>query len=51
VAADPRIDVLREKMVITGNPRSTADYFNPDKRFIVNSVQVHFTDGSTTAPV
>ena len=48
VAADPRIDALREKMVVTESPRFTADYFDPDKRFIGNAVQVHFTDGSST---
>jgi 2-methylcitrate dehydratase len=51
VAADPRIDSLREKMVVTENPRFTADYFDPDKRFIGNAVQVHFTDGTSTEPV
>ncbi len=48
VAADPRIDALREKMVVTENSRFTTDYFDPDKRFIGNAVQVHFTDGSST---
>jgi 2-methylcitrate dehydratase len=48
VAADPRIDALRAKMQVSENPRFTADYFDPDKRYIGNSVQVHFTDGSKT---
>jgi 2-methylcitrate dehydratase len=48
VAADPRIDALREKMQVTENPRFTRDYFDPDKRYIGNAVQVFFKDGSST---
>ena len=48
VAADPRIDALREKTVVTENPRFTADYFDPDKRYIGNAVQVYFKDGTAT---
>ena len=48
VAADPRIDALREKMTVTENPRFTQDYFDPDKRYIGNSVQVFFKDGTRT---
>lgn len=51
VAADPRIDALRGKMVVAENPGFTADYFDPDKRFIGNSIQVHFTDGTSTRKV
>ena len=51
VAADPRIDALREKMVVKENPQFTADYFDPDKRYIGNSVQVFFKDGSATDKV
>ena len=51
VAADPRIDALREKMVVTENPQFTKDYFDPDKRYIGNSVQVFFKDGSSTEKV
>ena len=46
VAADPRIDALREKMVVKENPQFTQDYFDPDKRYIGNSVQVFFKDGT-----
>jgi 2-methylcitrate dehydratase len=46
VAADPRIDALRAKMMVRENPQFTRDYFDPDKRYIGNSVQVLFTDGS-----
>ncbi len=48
VAADPRIDALREKMTVAENPQFTRDYFDPGKRYIGNSVQVFFTDGSHT---
>ncbi|MGD9582089.1 MAG: bifunctional 2-methylcitrate dehydratase/aconitate hydratase [Lysobacterales bacterium] len=48
VAADPRIDALRAKMQVRENPRFTAEYFDPDKRYIGNSVQVFFRDGSCT---
>ena len=51
VAADPRIDALREKMVVSENPQFTKDYFDPDKRYIGNSVQVFFKDGSSTEKV
>jgi 2-methylcitrate dehydratase len=51
VAADPRIDALRAKMTVRENPAFTKDYFDPDKRYIGNSVQVFFRDGTSTAKV
>ena len=51
MAADPRIDRLREKMEVTENPQFTRDYFDPTKRYIGNSVQVFFTDGSSSDKV
>jgi 2-methylcitrate dehydratase len=48
VASDPRIDALRDKMVVTENEQYTQDYFDPDKRYIGNAVQVFFTDGTST---
>jgi 2-methylcitrate dehydratase len=48
VAADPRIDALRDKMVVKENPQFTKDYFDPDKRYIGNAIQVFFKDGSST---
>jgi 2-methylcitrate dehydratase len=51
VAADPRIDALRERMSVVENPQFTKDYFDPDKRYIGNSVQVFFDDGSATGKV
>ncbi|MBS7456545.1 bifunctional 2-methylcitrate dehydratase/aconitate hydratase [Coralloluteibacterium stylophorae] len=51
VAADPRIDALRAKMEVVENPQFTKDYFDPEKRYIGNSVQVFFKDGSSTEKV
>jgi 2-methylcitrate dehydratase len=51
IAADPRVDVLREKMVISENVAFTKDYYDPDKRFIANAIQVTFNDGSYTERV
>ena len=51
VAADLRIDVLRNKMQATENEKFTRDYFDPAKRGIGNAVQVFFKDGSSTERV
>ncbi|MBB5020394.1 2-methylcitrate dehydratase [Chitinivorax tropicus] len=48
VAADPRIDALRDKMVCVEDPRYTKDYLDPEKRSIANSMQIFFRDGSKT---
>ena len=50
-AADPRIDILRQKMEVIENPDFSKDYLDPDKRSIGNSVQVFFRDGSATEKV
>jgi 2-methylcitrate dehydratase len=50
-AADPRIDRLRDRMVVTEDPRMTADYLDPTKRSIGNSIQVVFRGGQTTEKV
>ena len=51
VAADPRIDALRDKMTVVEYPQYSVDYLDPDKRSIANAVQVHFKDGSATEKV
>jgi 2-methylcitrate dehydratase len=51
VAGDPRVDALRSKMKVKENPRFTRDYYDPEKRYIGNAVQVFFKDGSATARV
>jgi 2-methylcitrate dehydratase len=51
VAADPRIDVLRAKMRVTENPEFTRDYYDLDKRYIGNAIQVAFKDGTRSERV
>jgi len=51
IAADPRIDALRELMEVTENERFTTEYFDPEKRGIGNAIQVFFNDGSSTERV
>jgi 2-methylcitrate dehydratase len=46
VAADPRIDKLRDKMVCVENKQFTRDYHDPNRRSIANGVTVEFKDGS-----
>lgn len=48
VASDPRIDQLRAKMRVVENPQFTKDYYDAEKRFIGNAVQVTFKDGTQT---
>jgi 2-methylcitrate dehydratase len=51
VASDPRVDVLRSRMVVRENTAFTAEYYERTKRYIGNAVQVHFKDGTSTARV
>jgi len=51
VADDPRVDQLREKMVMKHDQRFTDEYLDANKRSIANAVQVRFTDGSLTENV
>src|SRR5712664_1512649 len=46
VAADPRIDRLRDKMTTVEDKRFTRDYHDPKKRSIANALTVEFKDGS-----
>jgi 2-methylcitrate dehydratase len=48
IAADTRIDALREKMVVTEDKTYSADYLDPEKRSIANALQVFFKDGTST---
>jgi 2-methylcitrate dehydratase len=48
VASDPRVDALREKMVISEDVRYSTEYHEADKRSIANKIQIHFNDGSST---
>jgi 2-methylcitrate dehydratase len=46
VAADPRIDVLRDKMICVEDRGFSKDYLDPDKRSIANALTVEFDDGT-----
>ena len=45
VAADKRIDALRDKIVCVEDPAFTKDYHDPKKRSIANALTVEFADG------
>lgn len=51
VAADPRIDRLREKTVVHEDKRYTSGFLDPDLRSNANAIRVHFKDGSSTKRV
>ena len=51
VAADPRVDELREKMIINEDKRYSSEYHEADKRSIANKIQIHFNDGSATEAI
>jgi len=46
IAADPRIDKLRDRIECVEDKKFTRDYHDPDKRSIANALTVEFTDGS-----
>jgi len=46
VAADLRIDTLRDKIDCVEDVQFTKDYHDPDKRSIANALTVEFNDGS-----
>jgi 2-methylcitrate dehydratase len=45
IAADPRIDKLRDRIVCVEDPAFTKDYHDPSKRSIANALTVEFNDG------
>ena len=51
VAADPRVDALRKKMVVIEDKRYSQEYHDPGKRSIANAIQIHFTDGSSSEKI
>ena len=51
VAADPRIDALRAKMICIENKSYSRDYLDPKKRSIANQIQIFFKDGTKTRKV
>ncbi|MGC7402340.1 bifunctional 2-methylcitrate dehydratase/aconitate hydratase [Pandoraea pneumonica] len=46
VAADPRIDALRAKIVCEEDPQFTRDYHDPEQRSIANGLTVTLNDGT-----
>jgi len=46
VAADPRIDALRDKMVCVEDARFSKEYLDPEHRSIANGITIEFADGS-----
>jgi 2-methylcitrate dehydratase len=46
VAADPRIDALRERIVCVEDPQFTRSYYDPDQRSIASALEVELNDGS-----
>ena len=50
-AADPRIDALREKMLIRAEPEYYTRYLDLQDRAIPNQVRVFFKDGTATEAV
>jgi 2-methylcitrate dehydratase len=46
VAADARIDKLRDKIVCVEDKQFTKDYHDPEKRSIANALTVEFRDGT-----
>ncbi len=51
VAADPRIDALRDKITCVEDSAFTKDYHDPDKRSIANALTVELADGRTLPEV
>lgn len=51
VAADPRIDALRDKMQCVELPSYSKDYHDPEKRSIANAIQIFFKDGSKSEQI
>ena len=51
VAADPRVDALRDRMVVRENPEFTRGYEKTSNRTDANAVQVFFSDGTSTERV
>jgi 2-methylcitrate dehydratase len=49
VAADPKIDLLRDKIDCVEDPQFTRDYHDPEKRSIANALTVEFKDGKRLA--
>ena len=51
VAADPRIDALRQLMLVRENREFTENYFDPNKRAISNAIKINYKDGRSSERV
>ena len=51
MAQDPRVDLLREKMVCQENKKYTEDYLDPEKRSIANAIQIFYLDGTKSEQI
>jgi len=51
VARDPRVDALRALMTVRENEAFTREYYERDKRYIGNAVQVFYKDGTSSPRV
>ncbi|WP_449370074.1 bifunctional 2-methylcitrate dehydratase/aconitate hydratase [Thiomonas sp.] len=51
VAADPRIDALRDRITCVEDPQYTRDYHDTDKRSIANALTVTLSDGTVLPEV
>ena len=51
IAADPRIDALRARMIVTEEEIYSRSYLDAEQRSIANAVQVFFRDGNSTEKV
>jgi len=51
VASDPRIDLLRDKIVCVEDPQFTKDYHDPAKRSIANALTVTLDNGTVLEEV
>jgi 2-methylcitrate dehydratase len=51
VAQDERVDALRALMQVVENSTFTQEYYDAEKRYIGNAVQVFFKDGTATARI
>jgi len=51
IADDPRVDALRAKMQVEENTTFTQEYYDANKRYIGNAVQVFFKDGTASERV
>ena len=51
VAADPRIDILRTKILCAEEASFTRDYLDPEKRSIANALTIELSDGTVLEEV